>query len=242
MSVFNSEVYTNDYIYRPKEEDKMVYCYIRVSTVEQNFDGQLYSIQNYAKFHNLVIDEIIEEKVSGKVSRERRDLGKLVERVREGDIIITPELSRFGRTVTDTLITLDLLKAKKCTVHLIKENQVSGTKEFDMICAVYAIVAQIERERISERTKEALAARKAQGMKIGHFKGYVCSHIKLTDYSDEIVKLLRNGKSISFIAKKYGVKWITARNFIRDRLHWNLNDIESCRKYREYCIEKYKNM
>lgn len=220
----------------------MVFAYIRVSTDKQDFTGQLYSVQKYADFRQIKIDEVIEEKVSGKVPREKRDLGQLVARMKDGDILLTPELSRLGRSITDTLITLDLLKQKHCTVHLIKENQISGTKEFDMICAVYAIISQTERERISERTKEALRAKIAQGQKIGHYKGYKCTNVKLTPYSEEITNYLLQGKSILFIANKYGVKWITARNFIRDRLKWDMSKIESCVRFRETMNAKYGNV
>lgn len=218
----------------------MVYAYIRVSTDKQGFDGQKFSIEKYAEYRGLKVDEWVEEKISGKVPRDKRDLGKLVARMVTGDVLITPELSRLGRTITDTLVTLDLLEQKGCIIHLIKENQVSGTKEFTMLCAVYAIIAQTERQRISERTKEALQARKAQGMIIGHYKGYKCQNVKLTPHKQEIVELLNEGKSILYISKKYNVKWITARNFIRDRLHYDMNKIESRVRYHEYIDAKRK--
>ena len=223
----------------------MVYAYIRVSTDKQGFDGQKYSLEKYAEYKGLKVDEWIEEKVSGKVPREKRDLGKLVARMVTGDVLITPELSRLGRTITDTLVTLDLLEQKGCIVHLIKENQVSGTTEFTMLCAVYAIIAQTERQRISERTKEALAYRKSQGMIIGHYKGYKCQNIiqnnKLTPYKQEIVELLHEGKSIYYIARKYNVTWITARNFIRDRLEYDIFKIQSVSDYHNNINIKSRN-
>lgn len=216
----------------------MVYAYIRVSTDKQDFDGQKYALEKYAAYKGLTINEWIEEKVSGKVPREKRDLGKLVAKMITGDILITPELSRLGRSITDTLITLELLENKGCEVHLIKENQISGTKEFTMLCAVYAIIAQTERQRISERTKEALAARKAQGMIIGHYKGYKCNNVKLTPYKKDILAMLQSGSSILSIAKKYKVKWITARNFIKDRLNYDISTIKSVSDYRQNCKKK----
>lgn len=210
----------------------MIYAYIRVSTEKQDFEGQQFSIKKYADYKGFSIDEYVEEKVSGKVPREKRDLGKLVEKMQEGDKLLVSELSRLGRTITDTLITLDLLEQKKVEVHLIKENQVSGTKEFQMISAVYSIIAQTERQRISERTKEALHAKMAQGMKIGHYKGFVCKNVRLTPYKNEILELLDEGKSIYAISKKYNVKWITTRNFIRDRMKYDIDKIPSVMKFR----------
>lgn len=211
----------------------MIYGYIRVSTEKQDFMSQKYSIEKYCEYREFKNIQFVTEKVSGKVPREKRDLGKLVQQLQKDDVLICSELSRLGRSITDTLITLDILEQKEVQVHLIKENQISGTKEFSMLCAVYAIIAQTERQRISERTKEALQAKIAQGMKIGHFKGYKCTNTKLTPYKNEILQMLLNGASILAISKKYGVKWITARDFIRDRLHYDMNAIESRKKYNE---------
>ena len=217
----------------------MIYGYIRVSTEKQDFISQKYSIEKYCEYREFKNIQFVTEKVSGKVPREKRDLGKLVQQLQKDDVLICSELSRLGRSITDTLITLDILEQKEVQVHLIKENQISGTKEFSMLCAVYAIIAQTERQRISERTKEALQAKIAQGMKIGHFKGYKCTNTKLTPYKDDILQMLLNGSSIFAISKKYGVKWITARDFIRDRLHYDMDKIESRKKYNEAIKKKY---
>lgn len=210
----------------------MVYVYMRVSTNMQDFEGQVFAVKQYADFHNLKIDEVVEEKVSGKVPREKRDLGKLVSKLQKGDILITPELSRLGRSTADTVVTIDLLNKKEITVHLIKENLISGTPNYEFMTTMYAGLAAMERQRISERTKEALAARKAKGLIIGHHKGYIAPRVFLTPYTDEIIELLNEGKSIYFISKKYNVKWITARNFIRDRLKYPIENIPSVKKYR----------
>lgn len=216
----------------------MVYAYIRVSTVKQDFTGQFYSIQQYADLHGLKIDEVIEEKVSGKVPRDKRDLGRLVAKLVEGDVLLTPELSRLGRSTGDTVTTVELLKKKNVTVHLIKENLISGTPNYDFMTTIYAGLASMERQRISERTKEALQAKIAAGVRIGHYKGYKCSNVKLTPYQAEILTALGNGCSIKYIAEKYGVKWSTARDFIRDRLHYDLNKIKTVTDYRSYMAKK----
>lgn len=210
----------------------MVYVYIRVSTEKQDFAGQLFAVRQYAEFHRLKIDEVIEEKVSGKVPRDKRDLGKLVARMKEGDILLTPELSRLGRSTADTVITIDLLSKKKVTVHLIKENLISGTPNYEFMATIYAGLASMERQRISERTKEALRAKKAQGIQIGHPVGFKCKNVKLTPYRAEIKQLLDNGSSIWAISKRYNVKWQTARDFIRDRLKYPLENIKSVKEFR----------
>lgn len=219
----------------------MTYVYIRVSTVRQDFQGQLFAIQQYAKIHNLNIDEIVEEKVSGKVPREKRDLGKLIAKMSKGDTLITPELSRLGRSIADTVMTIELLSRKEINVHLIKENLISGTPNYEFMTTIYAGLAQMERQRISERTKEALQSKIAAGIKIGHYKGYKCTNVKLTPYKKEIENYLLEGKSILFIANKYGVKWVTARNFIRDRMQYNIDNIPSVKYYHERCIGKSHN-
>lgn len=216
----------------------MVYAYIRVSTEKQDFTGQFFAIQQYADAHNLKIDEVVEEKVSGKVPREKRDLGILVSKLKKGDVLLTPELSRLGRSTADTVTTIETLKQKEVIVHLIKENLISGTPNYDFMTTIYAGLASMERQRISERTKEALRAKMAQGQRIGHYKGFKCSNVKLTPYTEEITNFLLQGKSILFISKYYGVKWSTARDFIRDRLKWDMSKIESCTRFQNYCKAK----
>lgn len=215
----------------------MTYCYIRVSTERQDFGGQLFSVQQYANLRNLHIDEIVEEKISGKVPKTKRDLGKLVAKLNKGDVLVTPELSRLGRSTADTVDTIDVLNRKGIEVHLIKENLVSGTPNYDFMTTIYAGLASMERQRISERTKEALKAKKAQGIQIGHVKGFKCSNVKLTPYQDEIKQLLNDGKSIYYISRKYNVKWQTARDFIRDRLKFNLEKIPSVQNFRSKVLK-----
>lgn len=216
----------------------MVYAYIRVSTEKQDFTGQLFALQQYAELHGLRIDEVVEEKVSGKVPRNKRDLGILVEKLERGDILLTPELSRLGRSTADTVSTIEELKQKEIKVHLIKENLISGTPNYEFMTTIYAGLAQMERQRISERTKEALRAKMAQGQRIGHYKGFKCSNVKLTPYTEEITNFLLQGKSILFVSEYYGVKWSTARDFIRDRLKWDMSKIESCTRFQNYCKAK----
>lgn len=218
----------------------MVFAYIRVSTDKQDFTGQFFAIKQYAQLHGLSIDEVVEEKVSGKVPRDKRDLGKLVARLVKDDVLITPELSRLGRSTADTVTTVEILKRKEVTVHLIKENLISGTPNYDFMTTIYAGLAAMERQRISERTKEALHAKMAAGVKIGHFKGFKCTNVKLTPYQAEIVTALTQGKSIKYIADTYGVKWSTARDFIRDRLKYDLDSIQTVKDYRTYMESKRK--
>lgn len=212
----------------------MVFAYIRVSTDKQDFTGQFFAIQQYARMHELKIDEVVEEKVSGKVPRDKRDLGQLVARLCAGDVLLTPELSRLGRSTADTVTTVEILKKRQVQVHLIKEGLVSGTPNYDFMTTIYAGLAAMERQRISERTREALQARIAAGVRIGHYKGFKCTNVKLSPYKAEILTALENGKSIKFIAEKYQVKWSTARDFIRDRLGYDLSQISSVQAYRYY--------
>lgn len=220
----------------------MIYAYIRVSTDKQDFTGQFFAIQQYARLHGFKIDEVVEEKVSGKVPRDKRSLGLLVARLCAGDILLTPELSRLGRSTADTVTTVEILKKRQVQVHLIKEGLVSGTPNYEFMTTIYAGLAAMERQRISERTREALRARMAAGVRIGHYKGFKCTNVKLTPYKAEILTALENGKSIKFIADTYQVKWSTARDFVRDRLGYDLSQISSVQRYRELMEKKARGV
>lgn len=199
----------------------MVIGYTRVSTNFQTVESQQYSIKEYCSYKKFKLDKFVNETISGTVPREKRVLGILCNSLQEGDVLIVSELSRLGRTIIDTLVTLEMLQNKKVEVHLIKENLVSGTLEFNMMCAVYAIIAQTERQRISERTREALRMRMANGQHIGRRKGEKPKVYKLTPYKTEIEVMINNHVSIYSIAKKYNVKWITAKNFVKNNLNLN---------------------
>lgn len=221
----------------------MVYGYIRVSTDRQTTENQRAEILSYCKNCNLVIDEFINETISGTVDPCKRELGKLLKRVVTGDTLVITELSRLGRSLMMILETLELLQKRGVTTIAIKQNFTFSADPTDITSKVisfaFGLSAEIERNLISERTKMGLNRARAEGKIIGHYKGYKCHNVKLTQYSDEIFAMLDAGCSILAVSKKYNVKWITARDFIRDRLGYNMDNIKSCTDFQKAMQRKY---
>jgi len=177
--------------------------YLRVSTSEQDMEKNKADILQLANAKKLGHVEWVEEKVSGVKDWKKRKLGKVFESLKKGDAVIVPELSRLGRSTLQILEIMKLAKERKIAVHAIKGGwSLNGSIESKIVLTMFAMIAEIERDLISERTKEGLRARKTAGVKLGRPKGPGKS--KLDQYRDEIIALVNNGSTKTFIAKKYG--------------------------------------
>ena len=195
----------------------MIYGYIRVSTDKQTVENQRFEITEYAKKNNLPIDQWIEETVSGTISPDKRNLGKLIQMAKSKDVIICSELSRLGRNIFMIMSILNRLMEMNVSVYTVKEGYRLGDDLTSKVLAfAFSISAEIERELISQRTKEALLRKKAEGGVLGHPKGKRNSHVKLTGREDEIRKLLDFGYSKEQISKKLKVCPATLYKFIKD--------------------------
>lgn len=194
--------------------------YLRVSTQDQDLEKNKAAILLFANERRLGPVEWVEEKVSGAVSWRRRELARAVESLQAGDWLIVPEISRLGRSTLDTLDVLAELRQKEVNVYALKGAwTLNGSIESKVFLTMMALFSEIERDFISARTKEALRARQAAGVKLGRPKGPGKS--KLDKYRPEIEALLNNGSTQSFIAKRYGVhpvtlsRWLAKRNIKR---------------------------
>lgn len=197
----------------------MIYAYYRVSTDEQDFENQKSGVVRYCEYKGLKINkEIVEEGVSGKIDYKKRKLGKLVKELKDGDMLIVSELSRLSRSMTDTFELVKVLKNKGVNIYCVKENmEINDSALGLMIMSVFAFSAQIERERISQRTKEALARKKAEGVHIGRKPG-AKNKLKKLDENDYLVgAMLMQKKSIAEIARKTGSSWPTVKRYIREK-------------------------
>ncbi len=187
--------------------------YLRVSTQDQETEKNKADVLHFANERKLGPVEWIEEKVSGTQDWRKRKLGEVLETMREGDTIITPELSRLGRSTLQVLEVIKAAKEKGVSVHAIKGGwSLNGSMESKVLLTVFAMVAEIERDLISARTKEGMASRKAAGVKMGRPKGPGKS--KLDQYRPEIEALLGNGSPKKFIAKRYGCTEATLFNWL----------------------------
>lgn len=196
----------------------MVYGYIRVSTDKQTVKNQKYEITRYAKKHKIIIDEWISETISGTVTPSKRNLGKLIDNVRRGDAIICSEISRLGRSMFMIMSILNRLMEDGVQVYTVKEGYKLGIDLTSKVLAfAFSISAEIERTLISDRTREALHRKKAEGVVLGRPKGRRNSYYKLSPYENEIIDLLASGFTKKYISSLYKVNPQTLYNFLKRR-------------------------
>lgn len=190
------------------------YCYLRVSTLEQNTEKNKLEVLKFANDKKLGSVEFIEEQISGKSNFKNRKLGTLLDRMNDGDILIVPELSRIARSITQIFEVIEIVKEKNIVLYSLKENFCSSDKSITSTVAttIFALVAQIERDLISLRTKEAMQAKKAQGLKLGRPKGKGKS--KLDNYKDEILKLVELHVPKTVIARQYSTTTTNLYKFL----------------------------
>ncbi len=200
-----------------KVEQKRTIGYLRVSTQEQDLEKNKADILMHANKKALGNVEWVEEKISGTLDWKKRKIGEIIGQLKAGDTIIVSELSRLGRSTLQILEIMKVAKEKGISVFAVKGDwSLNGSMESKIVLTMLAMVAEIERDLISERTKEGLRARKAAGIKLGRPKGPGKS--KLDSKSEEIVALLRNGSKQTYIAKRYGTTpanlnvWLKKRN------------------------------
>lgn len=197
----------------------MIYGYVRVSTDRQTVANQRYEISTFCQKSNLSIDGWIQETISGTKQADKRELGKLLHKVRKNDLIICAELSRLGRSLFMIMDILNTCMEKECRVWTIKEGYRLGEDiQSKVLAFAFALSAEIERQLISQRTKEALERKKAEGATLGRQKGSRNAHYKLDDMADIIEKRLKEGFSQRKIAGECNVskstlsRWLKAHN------------------------------
>lgn len=181
----------------------MIYSYLRVSTEEQDTEKNKDNVLRFSNDKKLGNVEFIEETITGRSNYKERQLGKLLEKMNKGDTLIVPELSRLARSITQILEIIDLTKRKGITLYSLKENFCNNDESITSVITstIFALVSQIERDLISQRTKEALQAKKKQGVILGRPRGSGKS--RLDQFSQEIEGLIKIGVPKTIIAKKY---------------------------------------
>lgn len=202
----------------------MVYGYIRVSSDKQTVENQRFEINNFCEKENLHIDGWIEETVSGTKNYDKRELGNLLKNVQKGDLIICSELSRLGRNLFMIMEILNQCMEKECRVWTIKDAYRLGDDiQSKVLAFAFGLSAEIERNLISQRTREALARKKAEGVILGRPKGRKSSKVKLSGKEEAIRILLDEGMPKIRIAKIFKVDRMTLDHFIRDRMMNEIN-------------------
>lgn len=197
----------------------MIYGYIRVSTDKQTVENQRFEIETWCKERNLIVFSWIEETISGTKKVDKRKLGKLLNHLKEGDILICAELSRLGRNMLMIMSILNYCMENGIKVWTIKENYKLGDDLNSKVLAfAFGLSAEIERNLISQRTKEALIRKRAEGVILGRPKGKKSSYYKLTGREKEIQELMNKGLSKVKIAKILDVNRNTLSKFVKEMM------------------------
>ncbi|MBQ7773937.1 MAG: master DNA invertase Mpi family serine-type recombinase [Bacteroidales bacterium] len=194
----------------------MIYGYIRVSTDRQTVENQRFEIEKFARVSNIIVDKWIEETISGNMAVEKRKLGSLLRRLHKDDILISSEISRLGRNLMMIMSILNVCMQKGIQVWTIKDNYRLGNDINSKVLAfAFGLSAEIERNLISQRTKEALERKRKEGVVLGRPKGRKSSRTKLSGKKDEIYAMLKNGCTKTYIAGKMKVSRGTLTNFLK---------------------------
>lgn len=212
----------------------MIVGYLRVSTCRQHLTNQQEEILRFAAGRHLSVDRWVTEIVSGKKNERERKLGPLLRRMKAGDTLIVTEISRLSRTLTDIMNIMGKCLQKKIKLYTTKEGYTfDDTINSKVLCFAFGLVAEIERNLISLRTREALAARKANGAVLGRKAGSCTKRHILMKNKEKVLIMLREGQSIKSICEHFELsretfnkvrkldrdisRAITARRSVQDR-------------------------
>lgn len=196
----------------------MIYGYIRTSTEKQNNENQHFEIENFATANNIHIDKWIMETISSGKSLEERKLGKLLKKLKQDDILIASELSRLGRNLLQVMSILHQCMNIGCQVWTIKDNYRLGSDiQSKVLAFAFGLSAEIERNLISQRTKQCLARLKAENKHIGRPKGRKNTITKLTGKENLVEKLLAQNVQKTKIAKILKVDYTTLYKYLKQK-------------------------
>jgi DNA invertase Pin-like site-specific DNA recombinase len=196
-----------------------IWAYYRVSTDDQTVESQKVGVMEYIKRLGLTIDkEIIDDGVSGTVLAKDRNLNKILKKSEKGDKVIVSELSRLGRSTSDVLNTCQIFIKKGVDCYFCKQAMaLDNTPMGKMMVAILSAFAEMERDLISQRTKEGLARVKASGKTLGRPIGARNIKLKTDDIADEIIAMYNDGKQATKICKKFNISPPTFYRFLEKK-------------------------
>jgi DNA invertase Pin-like site-specific DNA recombinase len=188
--------------------------YLRVSTDGQDLEKNKNDILKLANEKKLGHVDFVEERVSGKIHWGERKISQLIESLSKGDTIIVSELSRLSRSMLECMEILSVATKQGINIYAVKGDWVlDGSLQSKITSMVFSMAAEIERELITERTKEGLRHAESKGIKLGRPKGPGKS--KLDHHDEEIKALLANGSTQRFIANRYNTTSANLCNWIK---------------------------
>lgn len=196
----------------------MVIAYIRVSTELQSYEGQQYEIEQWCHRRNWEVHRWVQEKVSGAKEINRRTLGRLLKRMNRGDVLVCTELSRLGRNMMMVMGILNTCSQKGIKIYSIKDNfELSDSLNAKIIAFAFSLAAEIERNLISQRTREALAAKKQAGIKLGRPFGKSRERKRFDDREDYIRTRRNQGVSIGRLAEELKMHRNTLSRYLNEK-------------------------
>lgn len=197
----------------------MIFAYIRVSTELQSYEGQRYEIEQWASRRQWMIDKWVQEKASGTKALKKRTLDGLLKRMKKGDTLICTELSRLGRNMMMVMSILNTCFQKGIKIYSIKDSfELSDSLNAKIIAFAFSLAAEIERNLISQRTREALAAKRAAGVKLGRPFGKSRERKRFEQKEAYIRAQLAQGVTIGSLAEELHVHRNTLSRYLNERL------------------------
>ena len=196
----------------------MIYGYIRVSTDHQHTANQHHEIELFTAKNAMKIDKWVEEVISSRKPLHERRLGKILKKLKKGDILIATELSRLGRNLLEVMGILQECLEKDCQIWTLKENYRLGADiQSKVLAFAFSLASEIERQLISERTKISLQRLKDEGRHLG--RTYGTSYQKLQKQHDRLMNLLDKGLTKAEIARSLGCSWLTVHRHMQRNLN-----------------------
>ena len=184
----------------------MIIAYLRVSTGHQVLDNQKNEIEKYAECKGIMIDRFVTEVVSGKTRGRDRKLGQLIKQLRRGDTLIVTEVSRLSRTMMDIMSIVGELLNKGVHLYSTKEGfAFDDTINSKVLIFAFGLVAEIERNLISLRTREALELRRQQGIQLGRREGSWSKLNLIEENEGQVEAAIRKGATITQVCKEYNI-------------------------------------
>ena len=176
--------------------------YTRVSTDKQDLEKQKHLLLEYAQAKQMIIQEFIDSEVSSTKGEKERRIDELLSRLQKGDTLLVAELSRLGRNMLQTLNIINELSEKEVSLVFVRQPELSTTgSHTKLLLAIYSYFAEAERDYISMRTKQGLAAARAKGVKLGRPKGSRNKERILDPHRNEIMQFLEMGVNLAAIRK-----------------------------------------
>ena len=188
-------------------------AYLRASTDKQETNNQKLEVLEFARKKDLKIDDFIELTMSSQKPSKQRRIDELINRLNPSDTLIVTELSRLGRSTAEVISLINTLVENNVRVIILKQQL--DIQQHDMnskiIITMFSLFGELERDLVSLRTKEALAAKKSQGQTLGKPKGTI-QRSKFDQHIEQIKTLLEIGLSVRKIAKVLGYNHHIALN------------------------------